>query len=55
VFNYWLVPFYYVDNGVGLVFSYCIGYYDNQINKLNMVNWLNGEMGLNTQSLSLTL
>jgi hypothetical protein len=38
-----------------LVFSYCIGYYDNQINKLNMVNWLNGEMGLNTQLLSLTL
>jgi hypothetical protein len=38
-----------------LVFSHCIGYYDNRIDKLNMVNWLIGEMGLNTQSLSLTL
>jgi hypothetical protein len=27
-----------------LVFSHCIGYYDNQIDKLNMVNWLIGEM-----------
>jgi hypothetical protein len=37
-----------------LVFSHCIGYYNNQIDKL-MVNWLIGEMGLNTQSLSFTL
>jgi hypothetical protein len=38
-----------------LVFSHYIGYYDIRIDKLIMVNWLIGEMGLNTQSLSLTL
>jgi hypothetical protein len=38
-----------------LAFSHCIGYYDNRIDTLNMVNWLIGEMGLNTQSLSFTL
>jgi hypothetical protein len=27
-----------------LVFSHCIGYYDNQIDKLNMVIWLIGEL-----------
>jgi hypothetical protein len=26
--DHWLVPMDCVDNGVGLVFSHCIGYYD---------------------------
>jgi hypothetical protein len=37
-----------------LVSSHCIGYY-SQMDKLDMVNRLIEEMGLNTQSLSFTL
>jgi hypothetical protein len=48
MFDFWLVSVDYVDSGVGFLFSHCIGYYDNQIDKLNLVNWLIGEMGLNT-------
>jgi hypothetical protein len=49
MFYRWLVSVDYVDNVFGYWYLVtAIGYYKSQIDKLSMVNWLIGEMGLNT-------
>jgi hypothetical protein len=50
VFYCCLISVDYPDSGFGYWYLVTeIGYYNSQIDKLNMVNRLIGEMGLNTQ------
>jgi hypothetical protein len=49
VFNYYFIYVDYPDSGFGYWYLVtAIGYYNSQIDKLNMFNWSIGEMGLNT-------